>query len=246
MPQLLETVVNLQKALTKLHDLEQRLSGVPPEMQELHDRYTADKKEIDRLQAIIDEAGVDRRSAEATSQDCASKLHHFQEQVNRVRTQREYSAILQEIDQVREQSRAAEEVALAAMETQEEAETEMAPLTEEFEAIDVEYQIELEKWEAAKPGVAEEAEALRARVAELRDAIPKPSLMLFERLRDFNDGSALASVGHMERSRAPNMWRCNACNYNVRPQIVVEIKNRGALVQCDSCKRLLYLEESVD
>jgi predicted nucleic acid-binding Zn-ribbon protein len=42
------------------------------------------------------------------------------------------------------------------------------------------------------------------------------------------------------------MWHCTACNYNVRPQIVVEIRNNGSLIQCDSCKRILYFEESAD
>ena len=53
-------------------------------------------------------------SAEAATQDCNEKLKHYQEQVNRVRTQREYSAILAEIDLVREQSKSFEEQALTA------------------------------------------------------------------------------------------------------------------------------------
>jgi predicted nucleic acid-binding Zn-ribbon protein len=32
----------------------------------------------------------------------------------------------------------------------------------------------------------------------------------------------------------------------VRPQSVVEIRNGTGLVQCDSCKRILYLEPEVE
>ena len=38
-------------------------------------------------------------------------------------------------------------------------------------------------------------------------------------------------------------WHCSACNYRVRPQVVVEIRNSDNLVQCDSCKRILFLVE---
>ena len=62
-------------------------------MRELHEQYTEGKAEIDRLESIITEVGTTRRQAEAETQDCNAKLATFQEQVNRVRTQREYSAI---------------------------------------------------------------------------------------------------------------------------------------------------------
>lgn len=244
MPLLLETVVTLQRALTQLDDLEHRLSGVPEEMRELHDKYTSSKAELDRLEAIVAESRAERRAGEAASQDCRVKLEHFQEQVNRVRTQREYSAILQEIDQVKEQSRTIEDEALGAMERQEEAETAIANLRQEFDETEQLYQVELEKWEAAKPGVAAQADTVRAEIEGLCELVPASSMLLFERIRAANDGDALAEVRLIARgTRGPSMWHCSACSYNVRPQVVVEIRNKGSLVPCDSCKRLLYFEE---
>lgn len=244
MPPLLETVVSLHRALTQLDDLERRLTGVPEEMRELHEKYTAGRAELDRLEGIIGESRSDRRAAEAASQDCAAKLEHFQEQVNRVRTQREYSAILQEIDQVRERARALDDQALEAMERQEEAETAIAELRQEFDQVEEQYEADLEQWEAAKPGVAAQAEALRERVEELREAVPGPSLLLYERIREATGGDALGEIRETRRApRGPSMWHCSACSYNVRPQVVVDIRNKGSLRQCESCKRLLYFEE---
>ena len=245
MTQLLETVVTLQKTLDQLSDLEQRLSSVPEEMRELHEAYTTQKAEIDALQETIREAGEERRAAEAASQDCNEKLKHYQEQVNRVRTQREYSAILTEIDLVRDQSRAFEEQALAAMERQDEAESELAEKNVAFEDIDVQYQLETEKWEEAKPGVAAEADQLRGTRDQLREAIPGGSLILYEQIYTFTDGHAMAPVHPVSRGvRGPSMWHCGACHYNVRPQAVVEITHSGSLIQCDGCKRFLYAEDA--
>ena len=61
----LDTVVALQQALDQLQILEENLAGVPPEMRELHDEYTARKSEIDQREATIVEAEATRRSAEA-------------------------------------------------------------------------------------------------------------------------------------------------------------------------------------
>ncbi len=244
MPQSLETVVALQKDLEELGDLERRLEGVPPEMQGLHDEYSARKAEIEVLEAEIADAKAERRRAEAGVEDCSSRLEHFQEQVNRVRTQREYAAILQEIDTVREQSRALEDEALAAMERQEEAESRLAEKRVGFEGLEEEYEAEMEKWEEAKPGVRRRADQLRERIEERREKIPPAALRLFERIRTATGGDALAPIRQVDRGpRSPAIWHCGACNYNVRPQVVVEIRNNKSLVQCDNCKRLLYFAE---
>jgi predicted nucleic acid-binding Zn-ribbon protein len=90
--------------------------------------------------------------------------------------------------------------------------------------------------------VAEEAEKLRGRVETLRERLPRNQLAHFERVHERTGGQALAPIRKIERSRGPAMWHCGACNYNVRPQALVEVQDRGALIQCDSCKRILFVE----
>jgi predicted nucleic acid-binding Zn-ribbon protein len=105
--------------------------------------------------------------------------------------------------------------------------------------------VELARWEAEKPGVAAEAAGLERRAAELRASLPRPLVVQFDRIRERLGGVALAPVRVIDRgSRGPKEWHCGACNYRLRPQAVIEIRNRGALVYCESCKRLLYLEEA--
>ncbi len=243
----LDTVVALQQALNQLQELDESLAGVPPEMRDLHDEYTLRKEEIDALEATIAEAEAVKRAAEVATQDCEVKVQHFQEQVNRVKTQREYSAILQEIDMVKAQTRDLEDQTLNAMEIQDEAETTLSELRTAFKSLDSQYSEAAAKWELAKPGVAQQAESTRAHVAELRQEIPASSRLLFERIRERTGGHTLAEVLPVDRSvRGPNMWHCGTCHYNVRPQSVVDILNHGSLILCDSCKRILFIAESED
>jgi predicted nucleic acid-binding Zn-ribbon protein len=242
----LDTVVALQQALDQLQVLDESLAGVPPEMRELHAEYTERKAEIDALEATIAETDAAKRAAEIGMQDCEVKRAHFQEQVNRVKTQREYSAILQEIDLVTAQSRELEEQTLVAMESQEEAETALGELRGAFEALDTQYSEAAAQWEIDKPGVAQQAESTRAHIAELREEIPASSRLLFERVRERTKGKTLAEVMAVDRAAGPNMWHCGVCHYNVRPQSVVDILNHGRLILCDSCKRILFISESED
>jgi uncharacterized protein len=239
----LETIVDLQNAITQLKEAEQRLSGVPDWMRELHEEHAGRKAEIDALQEAAETAAKDRRAAETATQDAQEKLKKYQQQINRVTNQREYGALLQEIDTVKTQISTSESQAFSALERHEQAEKELAAKLESFRELDERYSGELARWEAEKPGVARQIAELKERIATLRGQLPRQVASVFDRVLLRNPSGALSPVRPIERpGRTQREWACSTCNYRVRPQTVVEIRNSGTLVQCDSCKRILFLE----
>ena len=239
----LDAIVALQKTLTELAAAKQRLDSIPDWMQELHQEHSQRKAEIDETAEEGTVAEQARREAEAAASDAEEALKRYQEQIGRVSTQREYGALLKEIDTVKDQIRTAEQQALDAIEGHEQAQKKLSELEDAFRELDERYQTELEKWDSEKPAVARTIEDLGKRAEGLRGDIPRPHLMLFERIFDRYDGKALAQVLQTQVIRGNTMWHCEACSYNVRPQIVVEIRTRHELNQCDSCKRILYWQE---
>jgi predicted nucleic acid-binding Zn-ribbon protein len=243
MPEQLSTIVELQHALDELKAAEELLGGIPDWMQELHEEHRQQKAVIDELAAEVEEAAQANRTAETEISDLREKVKHFQEQIALVRNQREYGALLQEIDGAKQQINTFEEQAITALETQEEANARLVDEQEGFKDLDTRYAAELEKWEAQKPEVAEKAESLRSRIAILRERLPEQILAHFERVVSHRDGQGLAAVHEVVRGKGPKMWHCGACNYRVRPQAVVAIQAQGSIELCDSCKRILYFAE---
>jgi len=238
----LDTVISLHRILTSLDDARQRLAGIPDWMRELHDEHAARLAEIAALEESIEQVAGERRGAEALISDAQDKLKRYQQQINSVTTQREYGALLQEIDTVKQQIAGGEESGFAALERIERLQRELAATRESFRDLDERYGRELAKWEAEKPQVAAQAAELDRSAEELRREVPRALLAHFDRIRERRGGSALAPILEIDRpGRGPREWHCGACNYRVRPQVVVEIRNRGSLVQCDSCKRILFL-----
>ena len=81
-------------------------------------------------------------------------------------------------------------------------------------------------------------------IGRLRALIPNHLLRQFELLYQRLDGDALSTVAKMQAvARGPMVWHCSVCNYRVRPQVIVEIKINGALVQCERCHRFLRVED---
>jgi predicted nucleic acid-binding Zn-ribbon protein len=244
MNQNLQNVLELQDALTRLREAEGRLQGIPDWMRELHDEHETRKGEIQALEETAEEASRQRRAAESAVQDAQEKLKKYQQQINRVSTQREYGALLQEIDTVKGQISGQEEQAFSSLERYEQAQKDLAALRESFREVEERYAAEMARWESEKPEIARQAEDLRGRIADLKQRLPRNLVSQFERILERYPAGAVAPVRPIERpGRGQREWHCAEWNYRVRPQVVVEIRNGSALVQCDSCKRILYLEE---
>jgi predicted nucleic acid-binding Zn-ribbon protein len=241
----LGTIVDLQHTIDELRKADELLAGIPDWMQELHEEHSKQSASIEALRAEMETAASERRAAEAEVNDLREKVKHFQEQIALVRNQREYGALLHEIDLAKQTISENEEKAIAAMELQDTASKRLDDELKNFEELDQRYAVELEKWEAQKPDVEKKATELRDRVEVLREQIPRGRLAMFERLLSHREGSALAPIWETDRTgKSPKIWHCGACNYRVRPQTVVAIQTRGAIETCDSCKRILYIGEA--
>jgi predicted nucleic acid-binding Zn-ribbon protein len=220
-----------------------RLAGVPEEMRALHDEYTAARGEIDSLAALAEEAKRERIAREGAVAEAQEKLRKFQQQVPMVRNQREYGALLTEIDTAKASLRSLEE---AVLETLERAETAARSLEERragFADVEARHATALAEWEAKKPEVAAEARGLEREIAALREELPKPLVVSYGRLAERYRGEALAPLARVERAGGSVLWACSSCNFQVRSQVALEIRTHGAVVQCDGCRRFLYAED---
>lgn len=240
----LQIILALQQALRRLADGEARLSGIPDWMKELHAQHAGRLAEIAAIESSAESAAQERRGAERQIGDAQEKLKHYQQQIGLVRTQKEYAALLQEIDGVKASVKGLEEQAFAALERSELAQKQLDEARQAFRELDERYAAELAKWEAEKPAVRTSVDQVRGTVEDLRSQVPAPILSRFNRLFERYRGSALAPIRKLSRGSVES-WSCGACNYRVRPQVVVEIRTQGSLIECDSCKRILFVEEIV-
>jgi hypothetical protein len=239
----IDSIVAFHKTYTELVGAQERLAGIPDWMRDLHEEHSAKTAEIDAVAAKRDAAVQERRAAEAELTVAQDRAKHFQSQISQVSTQREYTAVLKEIDTVKAQIAELEKRVLELIDSQDAAAKELAGLEEGFRELDQRYRAELAKWEAEKPEVARRVDELTREVEAMRAKLPRSFTSLFDRIFDRHGTTSLAPVVKMKSIRGGNtVWHCEACSYSVRPQIVVEIRN-GAVIQCDSCKRILYLDD---
>jgi uncharacterized protein len=238
----LDAIVALQATLSELVAARKKLDSIPDWMAAVHTEYSQRKAEIDAEEAVAEEADRNRRLAEAEFEDAQTKLKHFQAQIAQVTNQREYGALLREIDAIKEKIKGAEELAISAIEANEAARQKVDALRQAFAELDARYQAEISKWEAEKPAVLATASKLEAEADGLRQKLSRGTATLFDRLFERTGGDAVARVIRVTSMRAGVLWHCAGCHFNVRPQTVVEVRS-GAIHHCESCKRILFWQD---
>jgi hypothetical protein len=149
-----------------------------------------------------------------------------------VKTNKEYTAMLHEIEGVEREIRAREDQVLAEMERAENLGTGVKSEEEAFKSAEERHRTESRVLDERGRTLQEQV----GRLSQERDAIaatvPEELLALFQRVARLR-GAAVAEARD---------GMCQACHLKLRLQMYAELKRNEAIVQCPGCNRILFYE----
>src|SRR5258708_31526678 len=189
----LEKLIRLQRAESELRRVEVELGEIPKVRSALESRLAGEKARLEAARAALDACQKSRRQHEAGLQDLEVKRSKYKGQLMEVKTNKEYTAVLHEIENVERELRPLEDQILLEMERGESLAAELQREEGLFKAAQEEGQAEARALEAR----ARTLEGAAGKLGGERDAIaatiPADTLALFQheaRLR--GDGGAIA------------------------------------------------------
>jgi uncharacterized protein len=180
-----------------------------------------------KLAAVQDK----RRAEEKEVATVQTRLAKYKDQLLEVKTNREYTAMLHEIETAQNDIRAREDRIL---------ETMMAAddLNAEIKKADAELKLAEKEVSAARAQLDSEMTTLQAEIErtgserqKLVVEIDRGVLSIFEQTAKGRKGVAVAEARN---------GLCTICHVRLRPQVFNEIRKNESIIQCDSCRRILY------
>lgn len=158
------------------------------------------------------------------------------------KTNKEYSAILTQLNTFKADSSKVEDRVLGLM-------TELDKKRADLAVIQQQRESELTKLADAE-NVVKDAEAkAKARLDALgaerkaaASAVPAGALDAFERISRKNEGEALAKVIRTNPKRAE--YACDGCNMSITIEQVNAVLSRDEATTCNICGRILYMESA--
>ncbi len=235
MNQELTTLIDLQGYDSRIATLEAEAARLPKQIEAIQASLAEAKKTVDAFKAKIDQTRMELRSKEKALEVHAAKRAKEEGRLYEVKTNKEYSAVLLEIEEVKQVKAKTEEEILSLMEMQERLgvdvkEAEGRLKTREEQARQDEGVV---RGKLAK--VEEELTGVRTERAERAKALPVNLLASYDRIMKARGGTAVASVG------AASI--CGGCRMSIRPQALMELRSATGLMTCENCGRYLYFQE---
>ena len=232
----LDTLIELQGHDSKIASLETEAARLPKQIEAIQASLAEAKKTVDAFKTKIDQTRKDLRAKEKDLEVHAAKRAKEEARLYEVKTNKEYSAVLLEIEEVKQIKAKTEEEILALMEMQERLavdvkEAEGRLKTREEQARQDEGVV---RGKLAK--VEQELAVVRAERTSRARELPAALLASYDRIMKARAGTAVASVG------ANGI--CGGCRMSIRPQALLELRNATGLMTCESCGRYLYWQEA--
>ena len=228
----LEKLIRLHQAESQLKQLESELADVPRLRQEIEERVRGERERLDAARAAVEESQKTRRQLETEVQDLEAKRSRYKGQLMDVKTNKEYTAMLHEIETVEREIGSREDRILEEMERAETLGGDVRSEEAAFRDVESDARSQSAELDGREKRLAGERETLARQRDEVAATISEEPLHLYRRV------AGLRGTGVAEARDA----MCQTCHVKLRPQMWVELKLNDVLFQCPSCLRILYYD----
>jgi uncharacterized protein len=228
----LQTLINLQAIDTRIAGLEADAARLPREIAAIHAAVEDAKKNAEQAKARLDAARKDQRAKEKDLEVVQAKRSKNEARLYEVKTNKEYSAVLIEIEEIKQEKARMEEEVLVLMEAQERLTGDIREADARFKQRESEGRGQEATLKEQLRGIEADLAAVRTERKELAGKLPANILADYDRILRARAGLALVPV------TKPNF--CGACRMTITPQRLQELRAQSSLIPCESCGRYLY------
>jgi len=233
--QQLQVLINVQALDTKIAALESEQARLPGQIEAVQAAVAQARDGVQTLKGRLDQNKKDTRAKEKDLEDAQVKRQKSEARLYEVKTNKEYSAVLVEIEEIKQEKAKIEEEVLSLMEMQERVavairDAEASLKTGESQGREEEAQIR-----QRLAAVETELRGLKGERESLSRDLPKDLLADYEKLLRPRGGLAVARVLPVDGGSI-----CGGCRMTLTPQCLQEVKQQSALLNCESCGRFLY------
>jgi predicted nucleic acid-binding Zn-ribbon protein len=227
----LTRLIKLQQLETTVDEARRKIADHPARTQALDARLQASRDLFASVKAKLTAAGDKRRAEEKDVASVQARLAKYKDQLLEVKTNREYTAMLHEIETAQNDIRAREDRILEIMMETDELNAGLKKSEADLKTAEKEIAAERAALDAEMGTLKTEIDKATGERQKLTSEIDRRVLSTFEQVAKNRRGVAVAEAkdGH-----------CTICHVRLRPQVFNEIRRNASIIQCDSCQRILY------
>jgi len=227
----LTRLIRLQQLESSADEARKKIADHPARAQALDERLQAAREVVADIKARLTVAADKRRAEEKEVAGVQTRLAKYKDQLLEVKTNREYTAMLHEIETAQNDIRTREDRILEVMMESDELSAAIKKNEAELKAVEKEIAAERATMATEMAGLQGEIDKTTAEREKLVADIDRHVLSIFETTAKGRKGVAVAEAKD---------GLCTICHVRLRPQVFNEVRKNESIIRCDSCRRILY------
>jgi len=227
-------MIRLQRIYDQISEAITEQRTAPEDVLQLAEENRQRQLELEELQEGMEALQAELREVSRTQEESRVELEHFQKQKGMVTNEREFTAVINEIDFA---SQALERAAARRKEIEERIEELGQDIEERRNARSEEedaHRDVTERWDRRRSELKKRIHELAAQAKRIEERLQPSSRSRFLRLLKSKHGTALAPA--IEGS-------CSLCHFALRPHLQQRVRRAEEIIACEHCYRILYMPE---
>lgn len=233
MKELLEKLVALQKIENEAEEMRVRQGKLPVSLAKLDEEFGAFKAAMEQRQGEFEERQKLKREKDRQLQTSQDALKKARGRLSEVKTNKEYQALLKEIEVSEAKNGKLEEEIISLLDTIDASSGEVKRIAHDLEESRLAYEEKKRVLQADGDSLAGKLTGLLQEAQRMRQEIPADVIRKYDRIKAFANGVAVVPVVREV---------CSGCHMAIPPQMYNELYDSREIITCPNCNRIIYRE----
>lgn len=225
-----DNLIALQKIDDELKHISSLLEKIPQHITEIERKLNESDHLVEKAKEKLSLNQKNRRELEVEVKDIKFQITKYKTQLNEVKTNREYSSLLKEIEEATRKVDSFEEKIIGEMLDADDTEKEIQEATRKFNEEEDKCLREKQAFNQRKKELESRIKELNREKENLIPRIPSQQVKLYLDIFKKKNGISLSPVTDEF---------CSLCHMRIRPQVINELIGRENLIFCENCGRIL-------
>jgi uncharacterized protein len=230
-------LIQLQEVDTKIRTLVARKNQLPEMLAELERRRTASQDNLGAVKEALQSAQKNKREQDQALETGLQKVEKLKARTSEIKNNKEYQAMLKEIELAEQENKTIEDEILVLMEKTDTAVAAITAAEKNSRDEEVNIAAEQKAYQETMKEVDEELRGLEKGKQEIIGHIDPAVFSRYQRLLRATSGTAIVEI----RGES-----CSGCFMSIPPQVFVNVKKNEEIIACPQCNRILYFKDVIE
>jgi predicted nucleic acid-binding Zn-ribbon protein len=230
----LQHLISLQRVDAGLARANLRKHELPSRITRLDESFHLFSEGVNEIKLRLDELVKAHKAKEESLKKGIDNLKKTKERLLEVKTNKEYQAMLKEIDGIVKKNGETEDEIILKLEEVDAAKNSLKDKEAELSKFRINYEKEKKDLKDELGRIDEETARLARDMEGIRGKIDPEILKRYDKIKGRRNGNAVAPV-----------WKgiCEGCHMNIPPQMYNELQKSADIMQCPFCSRIIYWDD---